>query len=318
MNINQLGKVLITDDVHIHLKQGLKDLGFRIDYRPQIPYREIFGMIHQYSGIIINSKVKMTRELMGLSPKLKFIGRLGSGLEIIDLDAAKEKGIAVFSAPGGNRNAVAEHAMGQLLALANQLIWADFDVRNFQWNREARRGWEIEGKKIGIIGFGNNGSAFAQKLSGFGVKILAYDKYKQGYAEGYPHVEETTMEKVISESDIISLHVPLDNSTHFLVNDTFISKCKDGVIIINSARGKIIKTEALILALETGKIGGACLDVFENEKTATFSENERFMYQKLYKFKQVILSPHVAGWTVQSKYKIADLLLKQISILATK
>ncbi len=318
MNINQRGSVLITDDVHGILTEGLQKLGYEIDYRPTIPYDDIFPIIQNYVGIIINSKVKMTDQLMGLSPKMKFIGRLGSGLEIIDLEAARKRHIAVFSAPEGNRNAVAEHAMGQLLALSNQLIWADRDVRRMQWDREARRGWELEGKTVGIIGFGNNGSAFAQKLMGFDVHVLAYDKYKTSYSEGYPHVEETSLEHLKLQSDIISLHVPLDNSTHFLIDSNFISKCKDGVIIINSSRGKVVHTEALIAALESGKVGGACLDVFENEKTDTYSDNEALMYQKLYKFNQVILSPHVAGWTVQSKFKIANSLLKQISNLSSK
>lgn len=318
MNYKQQKKVLVTDDVHEHLISGLRSLGYQLDIQPVIPYEDIFGIIQDYEGIIINSKVKMTRELIGLAPKLKFIGRLGSGLEIIDQEAAKEKSVKVFSAPEGNRNAVAEHAMGMLLALSNNLLWADQDVRNFSWNREARRGWEVEGKTIGIIGFGNNGSSFAKKLSGFDVKVLAYDKFKTGYAEGLAYVEETNQEMLISQSDIISLHVPLDTSTHFLVDENFIAKCKDGVIIINSARGKVIDTNALLEGLESAKIGGACLDVFENEKTVSFNDAERLMYEKLYELKNVILSPHIAGWTVQSKYKIADSLLKQISNLPTK
>jgi len=311
-------KVLVTDDVHPHLIEGLESLGYIIDNQATIPYESIFSIIHEYHGIIINSKVKMTHSLMQLGSNLEFIGRLGSGLEIIDQVAAKEMSIAVFSAPEGNKNAVAEHAMGMLLVLANQLLWADQDVRRFEWDREARRGWELEGKTVGIIGFGNNGSSFAKKLMGFDVQVLAYDKYKKNYAIDYEHVCETDLDNLIMNSDVISLHVPLDTSTHFLINENFISKCKGGVIIINSSRGKVIDTKALIKGLDSGQIGGACLDVFENEKTASFSEDELVMYGKLYEFKQVVLSPHVAGWTVESKYKIANSLLKQISILATK
>lgn len=314
-------KVLVTDDVHESLIYGLKELGYLVNYQPDIAYNDIFDILPEYDGIIINSKVLMTQKLIGVSPKLaeggrrlKFIARLGSGLEIIDLDFAKENNISVFSAPEGNRNAVAEHAVGMLLALSNQLIKADYDVRNFQWNREARRGFEIEGKTIGIIGFGNNGSCFAEKLSGFGVKILAFDKFKQGFAQDYPFVEEVdSIDEIQKLSDVISLHVPLDTSTHYLVNENFISKCKEGVIIVNSARGKIIHTIDLINALESGQVGGACLDVFENEKTTSFTENERVMYKKLYEFNNVIFSPHIAGWTHESKYKIANSLLKQIS-----
>ena len=317
----KLYKILITDDVHPHILKGLEELGHQINYMPDISYDDIFDIIHEYDGIVINSKVKMTRELMGLSPKigenqtkLRFIARLGSGLEIIDQIAAKENGISVFSAPAGNRNAVAEHAMGMLLALANKLIWADQELRNFHWDRESHRGWELQGKTVGIIGFGNNGSCFAEKLAGFGVKVLSYDKYLENYTTHFSYVEECdSIEKIQKNADIISLHVPLNTSTTFLIDQEFIEKCKDGVIIINSARGKNIKTIDLIDALESGKVGGACLDVFENEKPATFTEIERIMYQKLYDFRNVILSPHVAGWTVESKFKIADILLKQIS-----
>ena len=326
MESDKLGTVLITDDVHEVLIKGLEELSYDIDFQPNIQYDDIFDIIHNYSGIIINSKVKMNKKMMSLSPKLqngdaklRFIGRLGSGLEIIDQPVAREMGIAVFSAPQGNRNAVAEHAMGMLLSLANQLIWADQDVRNFAWDRESRRGFEIEGKTIGIIGFGNNGSCFAEKLAGFGVKVLAFDKFKKGYSSNLDFVKECeSMDEVISNSDVISLHVPLDTNTHFLIDDDFILKCKKEVIIINSARGKCVDTKALIKGLKSGQIQGACLDVFENEKTATYSEDERVMYNELYKMKQVILSPHVAGWTHESKYKIADFLLCQIRELTDK
>ena len=318
MNNLSKQKVLITDDVHPHLIQGLKALSYEIDYQPSIGYSDIFGIINKYQGVIINSKVRMTRELLGLSPKLKFIGRLGSGLEIIDIPAAEEQGTKVFSAPEGNRNAVAEHTLGMLLALANNLVWADIDVRKFHWDRELHRGFEIENKTVGIVGFGNNGSQFAKKLAGLEVNVLAYDKYKVNYANEFPYVQEVNLEKLLKESDIISLHVPLDTSTHFMIDRKLISKCKDGVIIVNSSRGKVIKTMDLLAGLKSGKISGACLDVFENEKTSTFSEGEQLMYGELYKLKQVILSPHVAGWTVESKYKIADSLLQQISKISIK
>lgn len=310
-------RILVTDHVHIHLLDGLKELDFGVVYEPDIPYLDIFPVLCNFDGIVINSKVKMTRELMLKSERLQFIARLGSGLDIIDLPAAKELGISVFSAPEGNRNAVAEHAMGMLLSLTNQLIQADQDVRNRSWDREARRGWEIEGKKIGIIGFGNNGSCFAEKLAGFGVEVLVYDKYKKDFSEPYSHVRECSLEYLQKESDIISLHVPLDNNTHYMIDGNFISNCKDGVIIINSARGKVIKMEALIEGLGSKKIGGVCLDVFENEKPHTYTENESVMYGKLHKFNNAIFSPHIAGWTHESKYKIANSLLKQISNLAT-
>lgn len=316
-------KLLITDDVHDHLILGLKELGYEIIFKPKIPYEEVADFIPRIDGIIINSKVIITDELMGLSPKtddgahkLKFIGRLGSGLDIIDLKAAERRGIAVLSTPGGNRNAVAEHALGMLLALANQLHWADQDVRRMEWNRESRRGFELIDLTIGIIGFGNNGRAFAQKLQGMEMNVLAYDKYKSGYAADMPWVKEClTPEEIQKASDIISLHVPLDDNTYHLINEDYLLKCKDDVIIINTARGKCIDTKALLKSLENGRVKGACLDVFENEKPATFTESEFTMYEKLYHLNQVILSPHVAGWTHESKYKIADILLSKIAYL---
>lgn len=315
-----LKKVLITDDVHHHLISGFEALGYEIIFKPKLPYENVKDYMADIDGIIINSKVIMTDELMGLSPKMdtgrhrmKFIGRLGSGLEIIDLHAAKRRGIKVFSAPGGNSNAVAEHALGMLLALANKLVQSDYDVRNMKWDREARRGFEIKGKQVGIIGFGNNGRAFAQKLQGMGVTVLAYDKYKQNYAVDLPWVHETnTPEDIPKYCDIISLHVPLDDKTYHLIDEEYISKCKDEVIMINTARGKCIDTMALLHGLQSGKVGGACLDVFENEKPASFTDTEATMYRKLYDLQQVILSPHVAGWTQESKFKIADILLHQI------
>lgn len=309
-------KVLITDHVHNRLKEGLEELEYKIDYRPEIPYLDIFDIIQNYEGIVINSKVKMTKTLIDKANNLNFIARLGSGLEIIDLEAARQKGIHVFNAPEGNRVAVAEHALGMLLALNNNLMMANFQVRNKSWNRESCRGWELEGKTIGIIGFGNNGSAFAERLTGFNCNVLVFDKYKKQFAHLYQHVREETLENVIKKSDVISFHVPLTTETQYMFDHNFLKNCKQGVIIINSSRGKVVNTEQLILGLESGKIGGACLDVFENEKTDTYSENEDTMYANLYQMKQTILSPHIAGWTQESFYKISDSLLKQITNLA--
>lgn len=313
-------QILVTDNVHEHLLESLKKNGYLVDYKPDIKYEDIFPIIHQYQGIVINSKVKMTSELMDLalvdSNPFRFIARLGSGLDIIDLNAAKERNIEVFSAPEGNRNAVAEHALGMLFALVNKMVSADFDVRNLQWNREAHRGIEIYGKSIGIIGFGNNGSCFAEKLAGLGVRVLAYDKYKENYAKDYSHVVECkTIQELIKSADIISLHIPLTKETHHMVDSNFLNSCKSDVILINTSRGGCVDTKAVLGALDSGKLRGVCLDVFENEKPKSWNEEERKLYMQLYENKEVILSPHVAGWTVESKYKIADSLLKQISNL---
>ena len=236
-------------------------------------------------------------------------------MEIIDLNYAEAKGIHVVNSPGGNCNAVGEHALGMLLALANNLVTSDQEVRSMIWEREKNRGWELDGRVVGIIGFGHTGSHFAKKLKGFDVSILAYDKYKINYAEGWDMVKETTLEEVIEGSDIISLHVPLTVDTKHLVSKTFLRQCKKGCVLINTSRGQVVDTLALVEALEHGWLRGACLDVFENEKPNTWSKEEHSLYQRLYDRSNVVLSPHVAGWTVESKKKLSQILVQKISWL---
>lgn len=313
--IKQKPLVLITDYVHFKLIDGLDNLGYDIDFKPEIAYSDIHGIIHDYHGIVINSKVKMNAELLNLASQLKFIARLGSGLDIIDLPEAERLGIHVFSAPDGNRVAVAEHAIGMLLALSNKLLLANWQVNNFQWDRESCRGWEIDNKTIGVIGFGNNGSAFAERLAGFNCQVLAYDKYKTNYTSGYEHVKEVTLEELLKESDVISFHVPLTVETKHMLDDAFLKNVKKGVYIINTSRGKVVDTKSLLRGLESNKIAGACMDVFENEKTKSYTEDELSMYTSLCKMENVIFSPHVAGWTKESFEKISDSLLSKIASL---
>lgn len=306
-------KVLVTDGVHPILLEGLEELGFKCDYHPKISLERVREMVPDYEGMIINSKILVDKAMLDSAPKLRFVGRLGSGMEIIDLEYAAKKGVAIHGAPEGNRNAVAEHALGMLIALANNFLRADREVRNKDWQREKNRGFEIMGKTIGIIGFGHTGSQFAKKLQGMGMKILAYDKYKTNYTQDFPYVKETNLKSLQTDADIISLHLPYTPETYHLVNSDFLEKCKKGIIIINTSRGSVIKTQDLLTALKNEKVGGACLDVFENEKTQTFSSEEEKMYEELYGFEQVILSPHVAGWTVESKKRLAEVLLQKIS-----
>ncbi len=305
-------KVLITDGVHPLLQEGLEAMGFICDYHPKISLAEVRKKIAPYNGIIINSKILMDREMFDKAPLLEFVARLGSGMEIVDQMYAAEKGVAVHSAPEGNCNAVGEHALGMLLAHANNLVRSDNEVKQKIWRREANRGFEIINKTVGIIGFGHTGSSFAKKLSGMDVKILAYDKYKTNYAAHLTYVEETGLENIIQNADIISLHLPLTSETRHFVDMAFINRVARPFVLINTSRGNCVATEDLLTGLATGKITGACLDVFENEKTATFTEEEDKRYQKLYTYPQVILSPHVAGWTVESKQKLAATLLRKI------
>ncbi|MFN0014035.1 MAG: NAD(P)-dependent oxidoreductase [Saprospiraceae bacterium] len=305
-------RVLITDECHRLLLDGLERIGLKCDFSPTISPKEVFDMIHQYYGVIVNSKVLVDREFLDAAVQLRFVGRLGSGMEIIDQEYAAQKGVAVVSSPEGNTNAVAEHALGMLLALMNNLVRADRQTRENLWRRELNRGAELAGRTIGIIGFGHTGSQFARKLAGMEMTILAYDKYKTDYCVSMPWVREADLETIVQQADIISLHLPLTDETRHFVNKAFLKRCKPGLILINTARGACVKTKDLVLALESGRVGGACLDVFENEKPTTYSASETSLYDRLYAMDNVVISPHIAGWTHESKRKLAEVLLEKI------
>lgn len=305
-------RVLITDDCHPLLREKLEAAGWECHFQPHISAEETLKRAGDYEGLIVNSKIIVNRAFLDRASRLRFIGRLGSGMEIIDRTYAAEKGIAVVSSPEGNRNAVAEQALGMLLALSNHLPVADEEVRRNVWRREANRGFELAGKTIGIIGFGHTGSQFAKKLQGMDMRVLAYDKYKIGYTASMPWVEESHPVEIQQQSDIISLHLPLSEETKHYVNEKFILACKPGVIFINTSRGACVEIFSLVNALENGRAGGACLDVFENEKPAAFSEEEKKIYGRLHLLKNVILSPHIAGWTHESKKRIAEVLFEKI------
>ncbi|MFT6335967.1 MAG: D-3-phosphoglycerate dehydrogenase [Halioglobus sp.] len=308
-------KALVTDYVHPSLISGLEDRGYKVDYDASVNMSNLPDFIHKYELVVINSKIKMFPDLIDKASQLKFICRLGSGLEIIDLEHAAKKGIQVINTPSGNNNAVAEHAMGMLLTLANNIIQADKEVRDFQWNRERNRGWELKGKTVGIIGFGHTGGQFAKKLSSWELDVISYDKYRDDYGAEWGFVERVALEDILNRSDIISLHLPLTEEVQHLVNEKFINRCKDKVIIINTSRGKVIKTIDLVKALENGKVGGACLDVFENEKPHTYSNSETNTYTRLNALHNTVLSPHVAGWTHESLENIAKVMLQKYDAL---
>lgn len=303
--------VLITDYVHPVLLEGLHSLGFSTTYAPEMSREEMKKALNGYKGVVINTRCAIDEVTMTSSPSLAWIARLGSGLDIIDLEAAAEKGIAVVSAPEGNAQAVAEHAAGMLLALSNKLILADRSVREGMWLREQNRGWEINGKTIGIIGHGNNGGAFGKLWQGWGVRVLAYDKYLSNH--GTANVEAVDLEMILEQSDIISFHIPLTAETKGMVNTAFISKCKPGVILINTSRGKNINLEDVVEALKNGQLGGACLDVLAFEPPSSGDEEFKKHFETLCLMENVVLSPHVAGWTVESKRKISEVLVKKIA-----
>ena len=305
-------KVLITDYVHQLLIENLEKSGFEVTYLPDIELNGVKEIIKDYSTIVINTKTKMDKDMIDKAISLKLIVRLGSGLDIIDLEYAETKGIIVENTPEGNRNAVAEHALGLLLSLMNNIVVSNCEVKNLQWKREINRGTELEGKTIGIIGFGNTGSSFAKKLQGFDMKVLVYDKYKQRFGEKFRYLEETKMDQLFEECDILSLHIPLTDETKYLVDSAFINRFKKKIYLINTSRGKIVKIQDILKALSLGKIKGAALDVLENEKPFTYSKEEEKLYKTLFSMKNVIVTPHIAGWTFESKEKIAKYTFNKI------
>lgn len=311
-------KVLFIDSAHPVLAEEMKKLDFTCDFFEGTNREKIEEVIGEYEGVIVRSKVVFDKNLIDKARKLKFIGRVGAGMESIDSEYAWQKGIACLNSPEGNRDAVGEHAIGLLLSLLNHLNRADSQVRNGLWKREENRGIEIKGKTISIIGYGNMGSSFAQKISGFEAKVLAFDKYKTGFTNQF--VTEVDMNTLFGEADILSLHVPLTSETHYMMDDAYINRFKKNIILINTSRGKVVKTEDLVKNLQSGKVIAAGLDVLEYEPHSFDSLDmntlpEAFYY--LQKADNVLLTPHIAGWTVESKYKLAKVLAEKIKALYT-
>jgi D-3-phosphoglycerate dehydrogenase len=306
-------RVAFIDEVHPYLKQKLLERGIVCDDLTKVNADSILNNINKYEGIVIRSRFPVNKLFLDKASKLKFIARSGAGLENIDVDYTKQKGIELFNSPEGNRAAVAEHAIGMLLSLFNHLNSSDKQVRDGIWLREQNRGVELEGKTVGIIGYGNMGSAFAERLQCFGVNVIAYDKYKKGY--GNKLVKETDWDQIYKKADVLSLHIPLAEDTLFLMNEKRFSQFKKPIYLINTARGKNVRTKDLITAIEEGKVLGACLDVLEYENTAFEKmESSEEEYKALMKSDKVILSPHVAGWTSESYYKLSAYLFQKIAV----
>jgi D-3-phosphoglycerate dehydrogenase len=303
-------KILIIDEMHLSILEMLEIEGFQVTYSPKITRAEIIDQVSEYDGLIIRSKTIMDRELLEKATRLKFIGRAGAGLDQIDLDYLADRGVKLFHAAEGNRDAVAEHAIGGLLALLNHIPKADSEVRKGIWNREGNRGHELMGKTVGIFGFGNMGSAFAKRLKGFGVRILAYDKYKIAF--GTESIQEVMWEKVKAEADVLSIHVPLTPETRDFFTLEELKSFAKPFWLINTARGEVISFETLNQALDQGVLKGAVLDVLENEKFQKFSVSQKAEFERLAQRENVIFSPHVAGWTFESYEKINRVLVDQI------
>lgn len=306
-------QVLFLDTVHPVLWERLEAAGFTCIDATMLDRESCKHSFPDAHGLVIRSRFRMDEDFLQHLPALKFIARSGAGMENIDEAYCAHRGITLFNAPEGNRNAVAEHALGMLLSLFNRLHLADREVRTGKWDREGNRGVELDGKTVGIIGFGNNGSAFAKKLRGFDVDVLAYDKYLSGF--GNEFVEEVALKAIFERADVVSFHIPQNEETLFMANETFLSTFRKPIYLVNLSRGKIVKTDALVAALESGSVLGACLDVLEYEKSSFESFFDQQMdpaFTALLNSEKVLLSPHVGGWTHESYFKLSDVLADKI------
>lgn len=306
-------EVLFLDTVHPLLQQKLEENGFHCIDASGLTIEKCLPLLVQAEGIVIRARFRLDGKILIHAPNLKFIARSGAGMENIDVDYCLQRGIQLFNAPEGNRNAVAEHALGILLALLNRIVSGHNQVCQGIWDREGNRGVELDGKTVGIIGFGNNGSAFAKKLSGFDVEILAYDKYKSGFASG--QIKETDLTTLMKHADVIGLHIPQTPETIGLIDDSFIDSCSKSFYLLNLSRGRIVETAALVRGLRSGKVLGAGLDVLEYESTSfeslfTVALPSDFRY--LTAASNVILTPHVGGWTNESYVKLSAVLADKI------
>ncbi|MFC3560927.1 NAD(P)-dependent oxidoreductase [Pedobacter jamesrossensis] len=305
-------KILIVDDLHPAFKEQAVLMGYEVDDEPQITRQQTLDKIKDYIGIAVRTKFRIDAEIFEAAPNLKFVARAGAGLDNIDDKIAFERNIALINAPEGNCDAVGEHATGLLLSLMNNFRMADTEIRNGIWDREGNRGYELKGKKVGIIGYGFMGQSFAKKLAGFEVDVMAYDKYKTGFRDAF--AREVSMEEIVKHSDVLSLHIPLTAETKLMVDEEYFFHFKKPIFFLNTARGEIVKINAVLNAIKSGKILGAGLDVLQAEKFPVLGEQS--WYNDLKTNDKVILTPHVGGWTFDSYRKISEVLAEKLKALA--
>jgi D-3-phosphoglycerate dehydrogenase / 2-oxoglutarate reductase len=303
-------RCLIIDDMHESIIPMLRGVGIEVFYCPNLDREEVISLIGGFEGLIVRSKVFVDEALLQHAAKLKFIGRAGAGLDNIDVAAVENRGIQLFHAAEGNRDAVGEHAVGMLLSLMNNMLVADSQVRSMTWNREGNRGYEIQGKTVGIIGYGNMGQSLAKRLSGFGCRVLAYDKYVQPINTTY--ARQAGLDELKEEADIVSFHIPLTKETRGLVDYNYLKGFAKPLWLLNTARGEILELKDLLRLLDEGHVRGAALDVLQNEKLHALNREQADIFNDLIKRRNVLLTPHVAGWTYESYFKINQVLAEKI------
>ena len=306
-------KILIIDDLYPSISNQLLAIGFECDYLPSISRAELFFLPDQYCGILVRSKTYIDNEVLEHFKNLKFIGRAGAGVDLIDLEEVKKRNIQLINAPEGNRDALAEHALAILLGIMNFTTRSHIEIENLVWKREANRGYELGKLTVGLVGYGFMGQAFAKRLKAMGCEILAYDKYKTNFSDEY--VTESSMDNIFENADVFTIHVPLNSETEYLINDNFFNYFSKPIWFTNTSRGKVLDTSALYKAILNGKVLGAALDVLENEKPSTWTLEFKEMMRKLYATNKFTITPHIGGWTFESHKKINDVLIDKIAQL---
>lgn len=305
-------QVLITAKVHPYLINELEQKGYTVSYQPAVTYDEVAAQVAQFQGLIVTTRIKVDKHILDNATQLQWIGRLGSGMELIDVPYAESKGIKCVSSPEGNADTVGEQVVGMLVCLMHNILKSNLQLRQGIWERDGNRAWELGGRTVGIIGYGNTGSAVAKRLRGFGVNIIAYDKYKTGF--GTAEVKEVSLQEIYAQAEIVTTHLPLTDETFHLANEQFFRAFAQPIYYINASRGKVVDTPALADALESGLVKGACLDVLENEKLSAYTPSEQALFQRLLTNPDVVLTPHIAGYSHEALIKMAKVVLRKLDI----